>query len=69
LATQVPPATKVVIVAGEQDDVALQDSYRYADLLRARAVDVRVTVIPDAGHNIVFYPSVVEELRDLLTEQ
>ena len=69
LASQVPASTTVVLIAGEKDDNALaQYSYRYADLLRKGGVDAQVTVIPGAGHNITFYPTVMEEIEKLLAQ-
>ena len=70
LAPHVPATTKVVMIVGEKDDTALpQYSYRYAELLRRGGVDVQVTVIPAAGHNITFYPTVMEEIEKLLAAQ
>src|SRR5579872_744540 len=70
LAPHVPATTKVVMIVGEKDQTALpQYSYRYADLLRKGGVDAQVTVIPGAGHNITFYPAVMEEIEKLLAAQ
>ena len=61
--------TQVRLLVGENDDVALpQDSRRYAEALEARGIDVRVTVAPGLGHNILMTPNAFRELGALVGE-
>jgi pimeloyl-ACP methyl ester carboxylesterase len=55
--------TRVRLLAGENDDVVLPaDIARYAVALRARDIEVRLTVAPGLGHNILMTPEAFREL-------
>jgi len=55
--------TRVRLLAGEKDDVVLlPDIARYAVALRARDVEVRLTIAPGLGHNILLSPEAFREL-------
>lgn len=55
--------TRVRLLAGENDDVILpSDIARYAIALRARDIEVRLTVAPGLGHNILMSPEAFREL-------
>jgi pimeloyl-ACP methyl ester carboxylesterase len=67
LAASVQKDIVVRLISGTNDDVALPEySTRYAAALQGRGVDARVTLVPGAGHNIVFSPAVFAELIELL---
>jgi pimeloyl-ACP methyl ester carboxylesterase len=69
LAGGVTPGTRVRLLVGEEDDVAPpQDSRRYAAALEAREIDVRVTVAPGLGHNILMTPDAFREVGALVGE-
>ena len=58
----------VRLLVGDEDAVTPPDlSHRYAGVLRKRAVDAQVTVLPGLGHNIMFTPPVFAEAARLLT--
>jgi len=55
--------TRVRLLVGENDDVVLPaDIARYAVALRARDIEVRLTVAPGLGHNILMSPEAFREL-------
>ena len=59
-ATDVKSSTRVELVVGDQDQVALPDySQKYAAAVRARGVDARVSLLPGLGHNILQRPEVI----------
>ncbi|HET7607647.1 MAG TPA: alpha/beta fold hydrolase [Gammaproteobacteria bacterium] len=59
--------TRVRLLAGENDDVVLPaDIARYAVALRARDIEVRLTVAPGLGHNILMSPEAFRELSLLV---
>jgi dienelactone hydrolase len=66
LAAKVSPRTHVRMVIGDKDDVVrLPASQAYADALKARGVDVKLTIAPGVGHNDVF---AAPQTRDALAE-
>ena len=65
----VATGTRVRLLVGEADDVALpQDSRRYADALEASGIDAELTVAPGLGHNILMAPDSFRELSALVRE-
>jgi pimeloyl-ACP methyl ester carboxylesterase len=61
--------TRVRLLVGENDDVVLPaDIARYAVALRARDIEVRLTVAPGLGHNILMSPESFRELGLLVGE-
>jgi predicted esterase len=59
--------TRVRLLAGEKDDVVLpEDNRKYAAALRARGIDVRLTLAPELGHNILMSPEAFRELGLLI---
>ena len=55
--------TRVRLLVGENDDVVLPaDIARYAVALRMRDIEVRLTVAPGLGHNILMSPEAFREL-------
>jgi pimeloyl-ACP methyl ester carboxylesterase len=67
LAGSVLPSERVRLLVGGQDPVAPPDlSKRYAALLRARGVDVSVTVIPGLEHDILLEAAVLDALQSLV---
>jgi predicted esterase len=55
--------TRVRLLGGENDDVVLPaDIARYAIALRARDIEVRLTIAPGLGHNILMSPDAFREL-------
>jgi pimeloyl-ACP methyl ester carboxylesterase len=67
LAADVPNATRVRMVVGDQDEL-LPMTQAYAEALRAHGGDVTVLVAEGLGHNIMFTNSVFETLSALLDE-
>lgn len=68
LAAKVRPSVKVRMVVGSADDVVgIEPTERYAQALMRRGVDVKVTVVPGAGHNILFSQPVYDALGDLIS--
>ena len=67
LAHRVRPRTIVRLVVGSADDVTLpEDSRRYAEALQRRGVDVRLTIEPGLGHNMLVTPAAFRELGALV---
>jgi pimeloyl-ACP methyl ester carboxylesterase len=67
LVGQVRPQTVVRLVVGADDDVVLpEDSRRYAEALRQRGVDARLTIEPGLGHNILVTTAAFRELGSLV---
>jgi predicted esterase len=65
----VATGTRVRLLVGEQDDVALpQDSRRFAAALEASGIDAELTVAPGLGHNILMTPNAFRELDALVRE-
>ena len=65
----VATGTRVRLLVGEVDDVALpQDSRRYAEALEASGIDAELTVAPGLGHNILMAPDAFRELSALVRE-
>jgi pimeloyl-ACP methyl ester carboxylesterase len=63
----VKPSTTVELVVGDEDQVALPDyTQKYAAALRARGVDVRVSILPGLGHNILQRPAVIRMASELI---
>ena len=59
--------TRVRLLAGEKDDVVLlPDIARYAVALRARDIEVRLTIAPGRGHNMLMSPEAFRELALLV---
>jgi hypothetical protein len=59
--------TRVRLLAGEKDDVVLlPDIARYAVALRARDIDVRLTIAPGLGHDMLMSPEAFRELGFLV---
>ena len=68
LAGHLGPGTVVRMVVGEDDDVAPPAySQAYVNALRERGLDASVDVVPGLGHNILFAPSVVDAVSDVVT--
>lgn len=66
LAPKVSPKAHVRMVIGDKDDVVrLVDSQAYAAALKARGVDVTLTVAPGAAHNDIFR---ARQTRDAIAE-
>jgi len=69
LVEKVRPETVVRLIAGAEDDVTFpDDSRRYADALRRRGMDVRLTIEPGLGHNILVTPAAFRELGSLVRQ-
>ena len=61
--------TRVRLLAGQKDDVVLpEDNRKYAAALRARGIDVQLTLAPELGHNILMSPEAFRELGLLIGE-
>ena len=59
--------TRVRLLAGVKDDVVLpEDNRKYAAELRARGIDVQLTLAPGLGHNILMSPEAFSELKLLI---
>jgi pimeloyl-ACP methyl ester carboxylesterase len=57
----------VRLIVGEKDDTALPEySLRYAEALKKRSVDARVTIAPSLGHNILLTAPVLAALAELV---
>jgi predicted esterase len=57
----------VRLVVGANDDIALPElSVRYAEALKKRGVDAKVTIVPAVGHNILLTMPVLVGLADLI---
>lgn len=68
LVREIAPGTIVRLVVGQNDDVTPPSySHAYAAALRNRGVEVSVDVVPGLGHNILFVPSVMDAVADVLT--
>lgn len=67
LAADVPNATRVRMVVGDQDEL-LPMTQAYAEALRAHGGDVTVRVAEGLGHNIMFSDAAIESLFALLDE-
>jgi predicted esterase len=69
LVGQVHRETLVRLIVGAEDDVAIpDDSRRYAEALRRRGVDARLTIEPGLGHNILVTPAAFRELGSLVRQ-
>jgi len=67
LAHRVRPRTIVRLVVGSADDVTLpEDSRPYAEALQRMGVDVRLTIEPGLGHNMLVTPAAFRELGALV---
>jgi predicted esterase len=66
LAPKVSPKSHVRMVIGDQDNVVrLADSQAYVQALKARGVDVTLTLAPGIGHNDIFR---ARQTRDAIVE-
>ena len=69
LVGQVRPETRVHLIVGAEDDVAIpEDSRRYAEALQQHGVDARLTIEPGLGHNILVTPAAFRELGSLVQQ-
>ena len=67
LVPNIAPSMRVRMVVGEQDDVTgVPDTQLYADALRSHGIDVTVTIVPEAGHNILFSAPLYQALAELV---
>lgn len=67
LTSSVAPDTRVRLIVGTEDDVALPaDSRKYAEALQTRGIDASLTVVPGLGHNILITPESFRELGELV---
>ena len=68
-AGEVRQGTIVRLIVGADDDVAIpEDSRKYTEALQRRGIDVRLTVAPGLGHDILLTPEVFGELGLLVRE-
>ena len=68
-AGQVRSGTLVRLVVGAADDVAPPaDSRQYAQALRQRGIDARLTIEPGLGHNMLVTPAAFRELGALVRD-
>jgi len=69
LAPKVSPKSHVRMVIGDKDDVVrLADSQAYAQALKARGVDVTLTLAPGIGHNDIFRArQTLDAISEMLT--